>query len=289
MRNEGSALSPHAKFVWISAVLLIATSFVPIPTSAQMLQTITGNHPAAIPPEWLVAPDGRQVDLIAVPALRNASQLARLESDLKNRHSPRYHQWLTIKQFVAQFGPTKEQMAEVGGWLAQQGFTVTASDQRTRRVYFTGTVATIRQALGTSLVSDGTNYVNTSDPVVPAELASTIQAILGLSGLPHLPASDSRNSATRRRSIGSRSRLFSDAVVSGIGPGYAESDLTSLATGGPLILQSDEDRAPVRIAEPQTYLDASADAAAAARIASQERILSGRGHQSTYPGSNRSL
>jgi crotonobetainyl-CoA:carnitine CoA-transferase CaiB-like acyl-CoA transferase len=59
--------------------------------------------------------------------------------------------------------------------------------------------------------------------------------------------------------------------------GYAESDLTILATSGPLILQGDEDRAPVRIAEPQAYLHASADAAAAALIAHHEGVRSGRG------------
>jgi len=218
-------VSLRAKLLWTSAVLLIATSFAPTPSGAQMLQALTGNHPAAISSGWLPAPGSLRIDLIAVLSLRNTSQLTQLEADLQNRHSPRYHQWLTTNQFAAQFGPTKEQMAEVAGWLAQQGFTVTASVQRTRRVYFTGTVATIKQALGTSLVSDGTNYLNTSDPVVPAELASTIQAILGLSSLPHLPASDSRNSATRKRSIGSQSGLFSDAVVGGIGPNFAPADL----------------------------------------------------------------
>jgi crotonobetainyl-CoA:carnitine CoA-transferase CaiB-like acyl-CoA transferase len=64
-----------------------------------------------------------------------------------------------------------------------------------------------------------------------------------------------------------------------IGPkaSYAESDLTIVAAGGPLILQGDEDRAPVRIVEPQAYLHASADAAAAALIAHHERVRSGRG------------
>jgi crotonobetainyl-CoA:carnitine CoA-transferase CaiB-like acyl-CoA transferase len=58
---------------------------------------------------------------------------------------------------------------------------------------------------------------------------------------------------------------------------YAESDLTVTAAGGPLLLTGDADRPPVRITSPQAYLHASADAAAAALIAHQERVRSGLG------------
>jgi len=55
------------------------------------------------------------------------------------------------------------------------------------------------------------------------------------------------------------------------------SDLTIVATGGPLLLQGDADRAPTRIVVPQAFLHASADAAAAALIAHHERVRSGLG------------
>ncbi|MGA2410870.1 MAG: CoA transferase [Candidatus Binataceae bacterium] len=58
---------------------------------------------------------------------------------------------------------------------------------------------------------------------------------------------------------------------------YADSDLTLIAAGGPMMLQGDADRAPIRIAEPQAYLHASADAAAAALFAHHERVRSGLG------------
>jgi crotonobetainyl-CoA:carnitine CoA-transferase CaiB-like acyl-CoA transferase len=59
--------------------------------------------------------------------------------------------------------------------------------------------------------------------------------------------------------------------------GYAESDLTVVAAGGPLLLMGDADRPPVRITVPQAYLHASADAAAAALLAHHERVSSGLG------------
>jgi crotonobetainyl-CoA:carnitine CoA-transferase CaiB-like acyl-CoA transferase len=54
-------------------------------------------------------------------------------------------------------------------------------------------------------------------------------------------------------------------------------DLTLVAAGGPMMLQGDDDRPPVRIGVPQAYLHASADAAAAALIAHHQRVHSGLG------------
>src|SRR5262249_14610035 len=45
---------------------------------------------------------------------------------------------------------------------------------------------------------------------------------------------------------------------------FPDSDLTVVAAGGPLLLQGDADRAPLRLTVPQAFLHASADAAAAA-------------------------
>jgi crotonobetainyl-CoA:carnitine CoA-transferase CaiB-like acyl-CoA transferase len=55
------------------------------------------------------------------------------------------------------------------------------------------------------------------------------------------------------------------------------SDLTLIAAGGPMMLQGDADRPPLRIVVPQAYLHASADAAAAALIAHHQRIRCGLG------------
>jgi crotonobetainyl-CoA:carnitine CoA-transferase CaiB-like acyl-CoA transferase len=57
----------------------------------------------------------------------------------------------------------------------------------------------------------------------------------------------------------------------------AAADLTLVAAGGPMMLQGDDDRPPVRIVVPQAYLHASADAAAAALIAHHQRVRSGLG------------
>ncbi|MGO9451884.1 MAG: CaiB/BaiF CoA transferase family protein [Candidatus Binataceae bacterium] len=58
---------------------------------------------------------------------------------------------------------------------------------------------------------------------------------------------------------------------------YADSDLIIMASGGPLVLTGDDDRAPVRLSVPQAYLHASADAAVGALAAHHESVMSGRG------------
>lgn len=58
---------------------------------------------------------------------------------------------------------------------------------------------------------------------------------------------------------------------------WADSDLVVLAAGGPLLLNGDADRPPLRLSVPQAYAHACAEAAGAALVANHERQRSGRG------------
>jgi crotonobetainyl-CoA:carnitine CoA-transferase CaiB-like acyl-CoA transferase len=58
---------------------------------------------------------------------------------------------------------------------------------------------------------------------------------------------------------------------------WRATDLIVAAAAGPLLLQGDDDRAPVRITAPQAFLHAGAEAAVGALIAHAERLRSGRG------------
>jgi crotonobetainyl-CoA:carnitine CoA-transferase CaiB-like acyl-CoA transferase len=64
---------------------------------------------------------------------------------------------------------------------------------------------------------------------------------------------------------------------SGPKAGYAASDLTVWAAGGPLAYNRDEVGPPLRISVPQAFLHASADAAGGALIAHLARLKTGRG------------
>lgn len=64
---------------------------------------------------------------------------------------------------------------------------------------------------------------------------------------------------------------------SGPKSGWAWSDLVVMASGGPLAITGDRDRAPVRVSVPQAFLHAAAEAAAATMVALHERARSGLG------------
>ncbi len=61
--------------------------------------------------------------------------------------------------------------------------------------------------------------------------------------------------------------------------GWAATDLTVWAAGGPLAYNQDESGPPLRISVPQTFLHAAADAAAGALIAYRARQQSGQGQR----------
>ena len=58
---------------------------------------------------------------------------------------------------------------------------------------------------------------------------------------------------------------------------WADSDLVLQAAGGPLRLNGDADRAPLRICVPQSYLHAGAEGALGALLAHHDRVRTGRG------------
>ncbi len=59
--------------------------------------------------------------------------------------------------------------------------------------------------------------------------------------------------------------------------GWAATDLTVLASGGPLWLTGDDDRPPLRVSVPQAFAHAGAEAATATLVALHERHASGLG------------
>ena len=110
--------------------------------------------------------------------------LTQLLVDLQNPSSPKYHQWLTPEQFKAQFGLSASDLAKITSWLTKQGFTITSTARSSTFVTFTGTVAQVQQAFGTSIHNvsiDGEQHIaNLTDPVLPAAIAGVVSNISGL-------------------------------------------------------------------------------------------------------------
>jgi Pro-kumamolisin, activation domain/Bacterial Ig-like domain (group 3) len=133
------------------------------------------------------APGGRALSTLTMHFGMTSAQQAALTQllvDLQNPSSPRYHQWLTPELFKAQFGLSASDLAKVTSWLTKQGFTITGTARSATFVTFSGTVAQVQQAFGTSIHSvsvDGEQHIsNLTDPVLPAAIAGVVSNISGL-------------------------------------------------------------------------------------------------------------
>jgi hypothetical protein len=127
------------------------------------------------------------------------ADLTQLLADQLNPASPSYHQWLTPEQFGARFGLTSADLAKVSAWLTSQGFTITDTARSSNYITFSGTVAQVQQAFGTTIHSlsvDGEQHIsNMTDPTLPSPIASVVTAITGLNDFRPKPRSRARNAS----------------------------------------------------------------------------------------------
>jgi subtilase family serine protease len=156
--------APRNKSSLRMLVVLVAIAELLLSVGAEPQEpvAVAGNHPLVSIQSWQPAAAERQLHLMAVLALRNTDQLVRLKDQLQQPGSPAYHQWLSSADFARQFGTTDAQLQTVNDWLKGSGFTIESADLGTREVRFSGSVAQVEQALGTAIVSNGSEYADRS-------------------------------------------------------------------------------------------------------------------------------
>src|SRR5579872_171874 len=206
----------------IGAALLSIVALSWVTSASAQSVALKGNRSAASATLSLQAPAQQSLRLHIVFQLRNPDELHQLSSDLQNPASPRYHRWLTPKQFDAKFGRTPGEVREVTKWLSAQGFRILSSSNR--EIAATATVTQAEAAFATSIAasSDGVSFANTTEPQIPAQFADLIGSIEGLDNLRHwMPItrrrSEEHTSSKQSKSITAmhpaRSRGASKAVV----------------------------------------------------------------------------
>lgn len=98
--------------------------------------------------------------------------------------SASYGQYLTPAQFRQQFAPSQADVNAVKNWLTSQGFTIDYTPSNNLYVSAEGTVAQASAAFGVTFddyTVDGlTLRAPSSDISVPASLAGTVDAVMGL-------------------------------------------------------------------------------------------------------------
>jgi hypothetical protein len=127
---------------------------------------------------------------------RSTEQQAALDqylAELQDKSSPNYHKWLTPEQFGQLYGPADSDIAALVAWLESHGFQVEPLSPGRTNIAFSGTVSQVEESFHTTMHSfqagDQQFYSNTTDPQIPAALASVVMGVAHLNTIRPRPHS----------------------------------------------------------------------------------------------------
>jgi len=154
------------------------------------------------------APAAQPISFDVVLRPRNQAALNAFTTAVSTPGSPQYRQFLTSAEYASQFGPTPSTIAGVSSRLRSLGLTVGTAEGSLLPV--SGSVTKVGSALHTSfrqyrLASGRTARANVAAPQVPTDVASAVQAIVGLDTLTQLTPALSTISAPSHDLLGPNS------------------------------------------------------------------------------------
>jgi subtilase family serine protease len=135
----------------IIAVLAVLSTIAPaqsVPLATRHTREVTLSGQA---PSIGRLPATHAMRLVMVLPLRNQDQLEKLLGELYDPSSPSYHQFLTVEEFTARFGPTREDYDAVIRFAEANGLTVAGKSRNRVNLDVVGSVSNIEQALHVSL------------------------------------------------------------------------------------------------------------------------------------------
>lgn len=152
--------------------------------------------------------DTVRIDLSIALPVRNQAALEALIDRLYNPKDSLFGQYLTPEAFTEGYGPTQADYDAVKNYVQSHGLTITHESSNRLLINVSGTAGAIRSAFNVQLnqfkSASGREFHSIdTEPTVPADIAPTVQAILGLdnSNLPapqihHALAANSAHAAT---------------------------------------------------------------------------------------------
>lgn len=158
--------------------------------------TLTGNrYPLAIAANDMgPADDGLRFEQMILSLKPDATQTTALNRFLLAAHdraSPQSNRWMTPQDFEQHFGVAANDLTKITTWLTAQGFTINDIPLGNRAIIFSGTVAQVRATFHTEihryLVSGKYHFSNTSEPQIPAALASVVDGVVSLNNFHSQP------------------------------------------------------------------------------------------------------
>lgn len=161
----------------------------------------------------------------------SAAQQAALDALIQAQQNPRsaeFHKWLTPAEFGARFGASASDLKRVRGWLEGHGFAVDAIPAGRRVVVFSGIAAEVEETFHTELhryrIDKSVHIANSSDPQIPATLASVVGGVVSLHDFRRAPAGQVRRAlgASPQWNLGGAHYLFPAdyAAIYDLNPAY---------------------------------------------------------------------
>ena len=186
----------------------------------KQLVLLRGNvHPLALAKsDQGAVSDAQPLDRMLLLLQRAPEQeavLRQLLDDQLTLNSPKHHAWLTPQQFGAQFGPTDADLQATTSWLAAKGFHGIKVGTGRTVIQFSGTAGQVRDAFHTEIhryvVNGEQRFANSSDPQIPAALASVVAGVVSLHNFPKFAHSHKLGNFHRASAGGVIEPLFSFA------------------------------------------------------------------------------
>jgi len=213
------------------AFVLALCSVLPALTSAQVanvqsrigqaideknLVTLKGNtHPMATEQfDRGAAPASLPMSRMLLVLQHTTTQEAALKqllADQQNSSSPRFKQWLTPEQYGQMFGPSAQDIKTVTSWLESHGFAVANSSPGGHVIEFSGTAGQVQEAFHTSIhrysVDGEDHWANSSDPQIPAALATVVTGVKSLHNFHAKPNASYSGLFQRDKSTGATKQI----------------------------------------------------------------------------------
>jgi subtilase family serine protease len=190
------------------------------------LVVLHGNtHPMARPQfDRGVAPSSLPMGHMMLVLKRSTEQEASLEkllAEQQDRSSSNYHKWLTPAEFGAQFGPSDQDIQTVMSWLASEGFRVNKVANGRNVIDFSGTAGQVEAAFHTTihkyvLNTGEQHWANSTNPAIPAALASFVVGVNTLNDFRPKPMVHNRGTFKRSMTTGKMISVKPQTTLAGL-------------------------------------------------------------------------
>jgi kumamolisin len=135
------------------------------------------------------ADDAENVQFVLTLGLRHQDQLRQELKDMYDRSSPHYRHFLSAADFIAKYGPSKDDYAALEKFAARHGLKVVREHASHTMVNVEGSAAAIRDLFKSQMYwrqnSEGKQYLASDvEPTVPSDLASLGGVVTGLNQKP---------------------------------------------------------------------------------------------------------